>query len=302
MASHGVPHACAMHAKGGDADTAATGGEPRARVGWARMAVYWAGSATLFWRRYYGGAQVVKMVLLGAGGRPGFALAAAGVTSSLLTHLKYASRTMTRGRACSLPASLLFGVGNGVNETLAFLASFDVGRRLAERLNAPAIVSFSAGFITHSMYSALIHARFWLPHALPPHVRADAKPFTSDALPVRCAPARVSRQVREALPIYYALTVRLRLSPQHLRSCARVHTEVPDHALGGVDGYVLRLRGSAECGLAARGLEHWRRTRYGPAAAVGGRERVRTPRSTSACLCAPHDDVAGRINYLQSAG
>jgi len=44
-------------------------------------------------------------------------------------------------------------------------------------------VSFSAGFITHSMYSALIHAHFWLPHAFPPHVRADAKPFTSDALP-----------------------------------------------------------------------------------------------------------------------
>lgn len=113
------------------------------------MAVYWVSGAALFWRRYYGRARVAKMVLLGAGGPKCAALAMAGVAAVMATHTKYASRTTTYGRPRSVAATVLFSACNGAVETLWFLASFDLGRRFADSFNAPAVVSFCAGYVTH---------------------------------------------------------------------------------------------------------------------------------------------------------
>ena len=86
------------------------------------------------------------------------------------------SRFGSYGRQANILAVLVFAVCNGIFETMLFLASFDLGR---EYFNG----RFMAGFMTFSIYSALIHVFFWLPHGFPRHVLVDAPPFLQQGLP-----------------------------------------------------------------------------------------------------------------------
>ena len=68
-------------------------------------------------------------------------------------------------------------------ETLWYLASYDLGARLLLPAGSGTALRFGAGFLTHSIFAAVIHAAFWLPLGFPDHVDPEAPKFTSDMLP-----------------------------------------------------------------------------------------------------------------------
>jgi hypothetical protein len=85
------------------------------------------------------------------------------------------SRFDSFGRKVDVPAAILFAVTNGLCETMMFLASYDLGRHLTG--------SHTMGFVSFSVYAALIHAQFWLPYGFPQHIKPEAAPFLCHGLP-----------------------------------------------------------------------------------------------------------------------
>ena len=63
------------------------------------------------------------------------------------------------------------------------MASYDLGARLLLPAGSGTALRFGAGFLTHSIFAAVIHAAFWLPLGFPDHVDPEAPKFTSDMLP-----------------------------------------------------------------------------------------------------------------------
>jgi hypothetical protein len=78
----------------------------------------------------------------------------------------------------SLGISIIFAAMNGAmgGETFLFLASYDLGYKYTGN-------SHIGGFSSFSLYSALIHAKFWLPHGFPQHLPPTAPPFYKHGLP-----------------------------------------------------------------------------------------------------------------------
>lgn len=79
----------------------------------------------------------------------------------------------------NLGTSVLFAIMNGaLGETFLFLASYDIGYKYLFKGN-----SHVGGFSSFCVYSALIHAKFWLPHGFPKHISPTAPPFYKHGLP-----------------------------------------------------------------------------------------------------------------------
>lgn len=75
---------------------------------------------------------------------------------------------------------IIFAACNGFCETMIFLGVYDIAHQIQLEHK---FATFALGFTLFTIYSALIHAHFWLPHAFPPHVKPDAPPFTKTGLP-----------------------------------------------------------------------------------------------------------------------
>ena len=90
----------------------------------------------------------------------------------------------------SILASFIKAASNGTIETILMLVAFDLGAVWLNRIisiSAAGTLTIKAaalGFLTFFCYSGLIHAFFWLPKALPPHIRPGGKPFHVRGLPL----------------------------------------------------------------------------------------------------------------------
>jgi len=78
-----------------------------------------------------------------------------------------------------------FAIGNGLSETLLFLASYDCGRHgfLARTLGLSQWQASCLGFMVYFCYNAVIHAFFWAKCVFPEHVKRTAPPFSQHGLP-----------------------------------------------------------------------------------------------------------------------
>jgi hypothetical protein len=90
----------------------------------------------------------------------------------------------------SILASFIKAASNGTIETILMLVAFDLGAVWLNRIisiSAAGTLTIKAaalGFLTFFCYSGLIHAFFWLPKALPPHIRPGGRPFHVRGLPL----------------------------------------------------------------------------------------------------------------------
>ncbi len=79
------------------------------------------------------------------------------------------------GRPFLMGPTIIFSIGNGVIETLAFATVYRLGDWIGNGLAAlfwPAMVGplgFAVGFTAFVIYGGVIHGLFWLPY-LPPHL------------------------------------------------------------------------------------------------------------------------------------
>ena len=96
----------------------------------------------------------------------------------------------------SILASFIKAASNGTFETILMLVAYDFGAVWLNRIISISGTGTTAaagtlttkaatlGFLTFFCYSGLIHAFFWLPKALPPHIRPGGKPFHVRGLPL----------------------------------------------------------------------------------------------------------------------
>lgn len=79
--------------------------------------------------------------------------------------------------------SAVNAVSNGILETFCFLGVYDFGRHgLREKFYKPCAILI--GRSLYYVYSALIHALFWLPLVFPQHTKSSAPPFHTHGLPL----------------------------------------------------------------------------------------------------------------------
>ena len=152
---------------------------------WAYMLLYWSigwvvGFYTENLSKLIGGIQDPVRVLLTIP-----AVIACALTAVIQAHLN--TRYCKFDRQSSMLVALIFGVCNGTAETMLFLATYDVGRVLiGKNFQCSKVAAISIGLVIYFIYSALIHALFWVPMAFPKHLRVDAPSFVKDALPSLC--------------------------------------------------------------------------------------------------------------------
>ena len=136
---------------------------------WAAMVIYWAiGASVAVPAGYY--RQLSEGVSLrpkGAGHQ--IALIVAWLVT-LTQQALYYKRTSDLGRPFSLFSQLVFPLANALFETFLFFAAFDMGKGLALGVGLPFAVAFALGFVSFSVYSGIIHAKWWEPHVLPFHL------------------------------------------------------------------------------------------------------------------------------------
>lgn len=99
---------------------------------------------------------------------------------SLLCQFFLSNRYSGFGRKRLWIPIIIFAACNGFYETMIFLGVYDIARKIQV---VDRVIAVSLGFTLFSIYSALIHLYFWLPHAFPPHVKPDAPSFTKTGLP-----------------------------------------------------------------------------------------------------------------------
>lgn len=93
-----------------------------------------------------------------------------------VSQLAYAAVADHEGRPIDWRATMIFAVGNGLFETLAFALVFRAGEVLGTSLaaqllpQAAGIAGFALGIIFFIIYGGLIHGLFWL-RLLPPHLK-----------------------------------------------------------------------------------------------------------------------------------
>ena len=117
---------------------------------------------------------------------PIFAIVSAGlVTASCQAILL--PRFGSFGRRRSWLAVVVFALFNGSCETCLFLASYDAGKGVAARVGSNAWFVKLVGYSAYSVYSALVHAKFWLPFVFPRHILPTAPLFATTALPALMA-------------------------------------------------------------------------------------------------------------------
>ena len=107
------------------------------------------------------------------------------------------------GRPLRPITCLIFGVSNGIFETRAFAASFDLGRVVASRTMKGSfadntanvsIAGFIVGNISMMVFSGLIHALFWDKYVLPPHISKQPSKAKSSAKKINSTSALGARK------------------------------------------------------------------------------------------------------------
>lgn len=154
--------------------------QPNSECGWMLMGLYWCAGWIV-------GVLCHYFPLCSAIGRPRWTVwHVQALVATAIARYRLHRRYTSCGRTPDFSAALLFGVCNGTAETALFLAAHDLGRHcLSQLLGLKSKVwADTVGMATFFAYSAAIHALFWLPHALPQHVKDGAPPFVSVALPL----------------------------------------------------------------------------------------------------------------------
>lgn len=141
-----------------------------ARKAWIFMIAYWAIGLLIAFTKNYTNKLAIQITPYSV-----FVLVV-----SLLCQYFLSQRYTDFGRKRTWIPIIVFGTFNGFCETMIFLGVYDIARQIQ---NVHKIVTVTIGFTLFSIYSALVHEHFWLPHALPPHVKPDAPPFTNTGLP-----------------------------------------------------------------------------------------------------------------------
>ncbi|KAL3926893.1 MAG: hypothetical protein SGBAC_013295 [Bacillariaceae sp.] len=108
--------------------------------------------------------------------------------ATVMAQKRMNSRFTGYSRETNLAAIATFGIVNGVLETFAFLAVYEMGAGLlgdesASEESASKPIQTVAAFTILLVYLGLIHALFWAPKVFPEHIRTDAPPFHTHALP-----------------------------------------------------------------------------------------------------------------------
>lgn len=94
---------------------------------------------------------------------------AAGLLATIVTTVAYKQVTTVGIRSLHLPTLFGFSIANGICETILFFASFKVGVAIAASFTTQSSGLFWSGITSFFLYSAAIHALFWL-KILPPHL------------------------------------------------------------------------------------------------------------------------------------
>ena len=147
--------------------------QENAMFAWIYMGVYWFSSAALN-REYFARLVRFKEATF-------LHLIALGIT--IACQNRFNQRFSRYGRPRNVLVSAVYAVSNGILETFCFLGVYDFGRhRLREffLLSKPSAILI--GWSLYYMYSALIHALFWLPLVFPRHTKSTAPPFHKHGL------------------------------------------------------------------------------------------------------------------------
>jgi hypothetical protein len=143
---------------------------PSPLYSWGMMCSYWMIGALLALHfDYYSQLriQLPDLIRILLDGKINIAMSTATVIVTIVANLDYYKKSNNGGRTLSLFSSILMPVMNGIFETFLFLVSFDIGVTAIQPYSSNDIVLFSSGFISFSIFSALIHAVMWGAHVLP---------------------------------------------------------------------------------------------------------------------------------------
>ena len=180
-------------------------GQKNMSQGWLLMCIYWYIGIIVGYRSGYFSNRSVWRIPIHGNLLLWYAI---GVIVTVYSHQVMRSRGSSFGRPSHVPVALVFGVMNGTIETMIFIALYDQGSNLrkwllstndedyhydrdAETSNTmtptAAATNYTSrkvvGYVVFCLYCAMVHVLFWLPRALPPHLRTDAPPFHKHGLP-----------------------------------------------------------------------------------------------------------------------
>jgi hypothetical protein len=157
-------------------------GQTNMMYGWALSTVYWSTGLLVGYKSGFLTQEAIRipfsMELIGL-----YAMAAI-ITIGCMSIM--GTRNDSFGRPFSPPVVVVFAVMNGILETFLFLACYDWGCSLYG-VGSSSYGQIAVGFSVYCLYAGAIHALWWLPLVLPPHMREDAPPFHLHGLPALMA-------------------------------------------------------------------------------------------------------------------
>jgi hypothetical protein len=158
-------------------------GQTNMMYGWALSTVYWSTGALVGYKSGFLTQEAIRipisMELIGL-----YAIAA--MITSVCVYIM-GTRNDSFGRPVNPPVVVVFALLNGILETFLFLACYDWGCSLYGGVGSSSYGPMAVGFSVYCLYAGAIHALWWLPLVLPPHMREDAPPFHLHGLPALMA-------------------------------------------------------------------------------------------------------------------
>jgi hypothetical protein len=150
-------------------------GQMDSRRTWAYLTVYWTvGWIVGIWKDYLSEWTMPTLTF--------WHVCALILTLFMQSHINM--RYHSFGRRSSYLATACFAIGNGMAETMLFLAAYDHGRiTTARMMGLSGVQAVAMGFFTFLLYSTFIHASFWDRLVFPPCITPGAPPFLTDTLP-----------------------------------------------------------------------------------------------------------------------
>jgi hypothetical protein len=147
------------------------------RRAWALLTVYWTiGWITGLWKDYLSYWTLPSLTFLNV----------VALLSTLILQHHLNAPLSNFGRRTDYIAVTCFAVGNGLAETMFFLASYDYGRIvIANRMTLTINQAIAMGYATHLLYRAVIQTFFWSPSIFPHHVRPGIPAYLAYALPAQ---------------------------------------------------------------------------------------------------------------------
>jgi hypothetical protein len=147
------------------------------RRAWALLTVYWTiGWITGLWKDYLSYWTLPSLTFLNV----------VALLSTLILQHHLNAPLSNFGRRTDYIAVTCFAIGNGLAETMFFLASYDYGRIvIAKRMALTTNQAIAMGYATHLLYRAVIQTFFWSPSIFPHHVRPGIPAYLAYALPAQ---------------------------------------------------------------------------------------------------------------------